>query len=63
MEAKILGNLIKEGENTAFFHKATNAQRRVNIIDKLKVNELLVTESAEVKGVITEYHENLILRN
>lgn len=51
---------LKEGDrNTGFFHKTTNAHRRVNTIDKLKVNEVLVTEPKEVNKVIIEYYENL----
>ncbi|KAG5630781.1 hypothetical protein H5410_002498 [Solanum commersonii] len=46
-------------ETHIFFHKIAIAQKRVNTIDKLKINEVLVTELEEVKKVIIEYYENL----
>lgn len=57
---KDLGQLgSKKGIETLFFHKIANTHMRVNTIDKLKINEVLVTEPEEVKKVIIEYYENL----
>ncbi|KAG5617007.1 hypothetical protein H5410_016831 [Solanum commersonii] len=51
---------FKQGDrNTSFFHKTANAHRRVNIIDKIKVRDELLTEPAEIQKEITEYYEKL----
>lgn len=53
---------LKKGDNnTIFFHKITNAHRRTNTIDKLKVNEVLVIEPNEIQREIINYYEKLYL--
>lgn len=49
---------IQQGDrNTSFFHRTANQHRRINSIDKLKVNGVEITEPEEIKNEIVEYQE------
>ncbi|WMV44404.1 hypothetical protein MTR67_037789 [Solanum verrucosum] len=51
---------LKQGDrNTSFFHRTANQHRRINSIDKLKVNGVEIAEPEEIKKEIVEYYERL----
>lgn len=51
--------LKQEDRNMRFFHRIANQIRRVNTIDKLKVNGVKITEPEEIKNETVEYYERL----
>ncbi|RVX21636.1 putative ribonuclease H protein [Vitis vinifera] len=51
---------LREGDrNTGFFHHMANALRKVNTLDKIKINGVRITEEQEVReGIANAYHFN-----
>ena len=48
---------LKEGDrNTGYFHRMANAHRRVNFLDKIKINGVRLSEEQEVReGIVNAY--------
>ena len=48
---------LKEGDrNTGFFHKITNAHRRRNNVDKIRINGVWLTEENGIKeGIVNAF--------
>ena len=52
---------LKEGDrNTGFFHRMANAHRRNNSLDRIKINEVWMTEEQEVRGGIVNAFQRLL---
>ena len=53
---------MKEGDrNTSFFHRMTNSHIRGNHITRMKINDVWVTEEAEMRQGIMEAFKTLLL--
>ena len=51
---------IKEGDNnTKFFHKMTNSQRRYNHISMLEVDGVIYEDESEMTNQIVQFYKNL----
>ena len=52
---------LKEGDrNTGYFHRMANAHRRVNFLDKIKINGVRLSEEQEVReGIVNAYQQLL----
>ncbi|KAJ9697005.1 hypothetical protein PVL29_008976 [Vitis rotundifolia] len=52
---------LKEGDrNTGYFHRMANAHRRVNSLDRIKINGVWLSEDQEVReGIAHAYHQLL----
>ena len=47
---------IKKKKNTSYFHKKANAHRRMNYVDKIKINGVCYwEENAIEEGVVTTF--------
>ncbi|RVW36862.1 hypothetical protein CK203_113737 [Vitis vinifera] len=52
---------LREGDrNTGFFHRMANARRRVNTLDKIKINGVRITEEQEVREGIASAYQQLL---
>ena len=52
---------LREGDrNTGFFHRMANARRRVNALDKIKINGVRITEEQEVREGIANAYQQLL---
>ena len=52
----------KEGDrNTKFFHQMTNAHRRRNQMNRIKVNERCLTEESEIKEEVSRTFQGLLI--
>ena len=52
---------LKEGDkNIGFFHRMTNAHRRNNSLDRIKINKVWLTEEQEVReGIVNAFQQLL----
>ena len=53
--------LKEEDRNTGFFHRMTNAHRRNNSLDRIKINGVWMTEDQEVREGIVNAFQHLLL--
>ncbi|RVW55329.1 putative ribonuclease H protein [Vitis vinifera] len=55
---------LREGDrNTGFFHRMANARRKVNILDKIKINGVRITEEQEVREGIANAYQQILSEN
>ncbi|RVW51618.1 hypothetical protein CK203_066866 [Vitis vinifera] len=55
---------LREGDrNMGFFHRMTNAHRRVNALDKIKINGVRLTEEQEVREGIANAYQQLLSKS
>ncbi|RVW46483.1 putative mitochondrial protein [Vitis vinifera] len=55
---------LREGDrNTGFFHRMADARRRVNALDKIKINGVRITEEQEVREGIANAYQQLLSEN
>ena len=52
--------LRKGDRNTGFCHRMANARRRVNALDKIKINGVRLTEEQEVREGIANAYQQLL---
>ena len=51
---------LKEGDNnTKFFHKMANSQRRYNYMDKVEVDGVVYGEESEIREKVVHFYESL----
>ncbi|RVW39225.1 LINE-1 retrotransposable element ORF2 protein [Vitis vinifera] len=59
LETIVKGMWLKEGDrNTGFFHRMTNAHRRNNSLDRIKINGVWMTEEQEMReGIVSAFQQ------
>ena len=51
---------LKEGDNnTKFFHKMANSQRRCNYMDKVEVDGAVYEDESEIREQVVHFYESL----
>ena len=52
---------LKEGDrNTGFFHKMANAHKRMNNVDKIRINGVWLSEENEIKEWLVDVFRSLL---
>ena len=52
---------LKEGDrNTGFFHKMANAHKRMNNVDKIRINGVWLSEENEIKEGLVDVFRSLL---
>ena len=55
---------LKEGDkNTRFFHKMANARARRNLLSKVKINGVTLTDKEEIKARVCRAYQTLLTKN
>ena len=55
---------LKEGDkNTRFFHKMANAHARRNLLTKVKINRVTLTDEDEIKVGVCRAYQSLLSKS